>query len=184
MEKKEIIKDYMINKRIDIDKVIDEFYGYVYIIVKNSKSISVSDEDMEEIISDVFLALWKNSSYLNEEMLVKPYLAGTAKNIIKNKYRTIRMDDSISNYEEKMMDITNVENLAEEQEQNDIIKETLKNMKEEEYTIFIMFYYEAKKIKEIADKLKISESKVKIVLHRVRKEIKRNLRNGGYGYGK
>lgn len=45
-----------------------------------------------------------------------------------------------------------------------------------------MFYSEAKTIKEIAEKLKFSTSKVKVILHRVRKKIKRNLEDGGYGY--
>ena len=63
-----------------------------------------------------------------------------------------------------------------------IIKNTLKTLKIEEYEIFIMFYCEAKPIKEIAEKLKFSTSKVKVILHRVRKKIKRNLEDGGYGY--
>lgn len=48
----------------------------------------------------------------------------------------------------------------------------------------MMFYYEAKPIKDIAKILELSVSKVKVVLHRVRKIIKLNLENGGHGYGK
>ena len=47
-----------------------------------------------------------------------------------------------------------------------------------------MFYYNEKSIKEIAKLLEFSQSKVKVVLHRVRKIIRKNLENGGYGYGK
>ena len=53
-----------------------------------------------------------------------------------------------------------------------------------EYKIFIMFYYENKAIKEIATKMNCSGGKVKIILHRVRKIIKKNLEDGGYSYGK
>ena len=74
--------------------------------------------------------------------------------------------------------------MAQENEQNEIIKDTLQAMKQEEYEIFMMFYYEAKKIKQIADSKQISESKVKVTLHRIRKQIRKNLRKGGYGYGK
>ncbi len=48
--KKEILKDYLLNDKVDIDKLLDDFYGYVYIIVKNGVSIYLTDEDIEEII--------------------------------------------------------------------------------------------------------------------------------------
>ena len=57
--KKEILNDYLINGKLDIDRILDDFYNYVYIIVKNGVSVSIADEDIEEIISDVFVAIWK-----------------------------------------------------------------------------------------------------------------------------
>ena len=83
-----------------------------------------------------------------------------------------------------MIDNSNLEKQAEENEQNKIIKNTLKMLKEEEYKAFIMFYYEAKTIKQIAKELNCTVGKIKVVLHRVRKSIKKNLEDGGYGYGK
>ena len=47
-----------------------------------------------------------------------------------------------------------------------------------------MFYYKSRKIKEISKELKISESKTKIVLHRLRKTVKKKIKEGGYDYGK
>ncbi len=179
-----ILKDYLINGELDIDKLLDDFYGYVYIIVKNGVSIHITDEDIEEIISDVFIAIWKNNSMLSNTTDIKAYLSGTAKNIIKNKYRKNELNFSISDYEEKIVDNSNLEKLIEENEKNSIIKACLKTLKEEEYTIFIMFYYESKKVKEIAEKLNCSVEKVKVILHRVRKIIKKNLEDGGYGYEK
>lgn len=184
MESKEKIKDYMESSNLNIEKLINEYYAYVYTIVKNLKSISLSNEDMEEIISDTFFAIWKNSKQLSQDVNIKPYLAGIAKNIIKNKYRTTHINFSIADYEEKIIDIASLQKITEENEQNEIIQKTLKEMKKGEYEVFMMFYYEALKIKDIAKRLFITESKVKVILHRVRKKIKRNLENGGYGYGK
>ena len=182
--KKEILNDYLINEKIDIDKIIDNFYGYVYIIVKNGVSIAITDEDIEEIVSDVFVAIWKNSSNLLKTTEIKPYLVGTAKNIIRNKYRDTELNFSISDYEENVIDICNIEEITEQKEQDKIMQSTLQKLKYEEYKIFIMFYYESKTIKEIAKVLNLSISNVKTILHRVRKTIKRNLEDGGYGYGK
>lgn len=147
--KKEVLKDYLVKGKIDIDKLLDDFYGYVYIIVKNGVSIYIIDEDIEEIIYDVFIAIWKNSNVLSNTTDIKAYLTGTAKNIIKNKYRKPEINFSISDYEEKIIDNSNLEKIAEENEKNIIIKECLKNLKEEEYKIFIMFYEVNKKKKII-----------------------------------
>lgn len=182
--KTEILNDYLINGKVDIDKIIDDFYSYIYIIVKNGVSISITDEDVEEIISDVFVAIWKNSKNLSKDIKIKYYLAGVAKNVIRNKYRKTELNFSISDYEEKLVDNYDIEKIIETNEQDRVIKETLKTIKPEEYKIFIMFYYEAKSIKEIANALNFSTGNVKIILHRVRKIIKRNLKDGGYSYGK
>lgn len=182
--KNEILKDYLKNGKIDIDKMIDDFYSYVYIIVKNGVSIAITNEDVEEIISDVFVAIWKNSRDLLKTTEIKPYLTGIAKNVIRNKYRNTELDFSISDYEENLVDTCNIEKITEENEQNKVIFNTLKTVKTKEYEIFIMFYYESKSVKEIAKVLNLSISNVKTTLHRVRKIIKRNLEDGGYGYGK
>lgn len=50
--KNEILNNYLINGILDIDRILDDFYNYVYIIVKNGVSVSITDEDIEEIISD------------------------------------------------------------------------------------------------------------------------------------
>ena len=105
-------------------------------------------------------------------------------NIIRNKYRNTKLNFSISNYEENLEDACNIEKSMEETEQNKVILDTLKSLKPKEYEIFILFYYESKSIKEIAKVLNLSTSNVKIILHRIRKIIKRNLEDGGYGYGR
>lgn len=182
--KNEILKDYLKNGKVDIDKIIDDFYGYVYIIVKNGVSIAMTDEDIEEIVSDVFVAIWKNSINLLKTTEIKPYLIGIAKNVIRNKYRNTELNFSISDYEENLIDTCNIEKITEENEQNKVMLDTLKTVKPKEYEIFIMFYYESKSVKEIAKVLNLSTSNVKTILHRVRKVIKRNLEDGGYSYGK
>lgn len=182
--KKEILNDYLIKETLDIDQMIDDFYSYVYIIVKNGVSISITDEDIEEIVSDVFVAIWKNSTNLLKTTEIKSYLAGIAKNIIKNKYRKSELNFSISDYEESLVDKCNIEKITEQNEQNKYIRDTLGTLKQEEYEVFILFYYQSKSIKEIAKRLDFSTSKVKTILYRIRKIIKRNLEDGGYGYGK
>ena len=184
LENKDVLGNYISNSVLDTEKMISEYSSYLYLIVKNMGSIAILDEDIEEIISDVFLAIWKNSENLNRHTNIKEYLTGIAKNVTRNKYRSTELNYSISDYEEKLFDSFNIEKLCEEKEQDRIIKKALKSLSTEEYNIFILFYYSNKKVKEIAEELSISEGNVKVKLHRIRKIIKKDLKNGGYGYDK
>ena len=56
------------------------------------------------------------------------------------------------------------------------------NMKQEDKDIFILYYYNAKSIKDIANILNITENKIKSRLFRIRRKIKRGLEKRGYSY--
>ena len=68
MKNKNEIREYIKNDELDLEKIIDEFSGYVYKIIDNMASLS--DEDIEEITSDTFFILWKNKEKLDEEKLL------------------------------------------------------------------------------------------------------------------
>lgn len=170
------------NEILDIERVIESYSSYIYRILRNNIT---NESDIEEIASDVFIIFWKNYPRLESNIPVRPYLVGIAKNLIKKKYNEYNIKcENVELYEEDIAYQFDIENLAESQEKSKIISETLKQMKEEEQTIFILFYYKQQKIKDIAKLLKISEAKVKIVLFRTRKLIKKNLKERGYSYGK
>lgn len=160
---------------------MNQYYPYVYKIIENAKNGAISNEDIEEMIADVFLAVWNNRHRLEkDEIVLKFYIAGISKNVIKNYYRKSKLEYSITDYEEVLADTENLEVWLEEYEQNKAILGIVKELKKEEYQSFLLFYYESKKIKEIAKKLEISESKVKVILYRLRKKIKKELKKKGY----
>ena len=69
-------------------------------------------------------------------------------------------------------------------EKSKIISILIDNMKTQEKQIFTMFYYKGNKIKDIAKLLNITETKVKVTLYRLRKQVKKNFKERGYDYGK
>ena len=97
MKNKSEIKKYKKNNELDLEKIIDEFSGYVYKVIKNMAILS--DEDTEEIVSDTFFILWKNKEKLDEEKLLSSYIAGIARNLVKEKARVVNINVDISNYE-------------------------------------------------------------------------------------
>lgn len=64
MNKETKIYEYMNNNSLDIEKITKDYSNYVHTIIKNS-NIDFSNEDIEEIIVDVFFALWKNEKRLD-----------------------------------------------------------------------------------------------------------------------
>ena len=180
--KKETISSFEENGVVNIELIIETYNSYIYKILKNSIS---KEQDIEEILSDVFMIFWKNYKKLDKYTEVKPYLIGITKNLIYKKYREYSVDfENIELYENDMTYNMNVEELVENKEKSKIISDSLVNMKEIDKKVFMMFYYNQIKIKEISKTLKISEAKVKIILHRTRKIIKKNLFERGYSYGK
>ena len=54
--KEKILNDYLLKQqKIDIEKVMDDFYSYVYIIARNSVSTCITEEDIEEMFQ---MYLW------------------------------------------------------------------------------------------------------------------------------
>lgn len=147
-------------------------------------TFKLSNEDIEEIVLDVFFIVWNNREKLQDDLFIEPYIIGVTKNVIKNKYRTICSNYNIDDYDSIIEDPIDIQLLIEQQEKNKIIKSALDTMKEQDKEIFILFYYNSLSIKEISIKLSITENNVKTKLHRIRKKIKKFLIQGGYSYGK
>lgn len=167
---------------LNLEEVINTYNSYIYRILNNKIS---NKSDIEEILSDVFLIFWKNYKKLASDTKVKPYLVGIAKNLVKKKYGEHHIDfDDIELYENDVTCDVDIVQIVENREKAKIISNTLNELKEADRNIFIMFYYHQKKIREIAKIFNSSESRVKIILHRVRKVIKKKLKERGYNYGK
>lgn len=176
------LKDFLNNGVLDIEGIVALYSSYIYTILKNSIN---NNEDIEELISDVFMAVWYNYKNLEPNMKLKPYLIGITKNLVKKKYRELSNNVStcdISDFDNLSEAFTNISDVVEESEKSRVILRKLNELKYEEKQIFIMFYYNSQKVKEIAEVLGVSKSKVKMTLHRVRKKLKSELKKGGYSY--
>lgn len=181
--KNTLIKEYIKKEGLEIERIVEDHSTYLYRFIKNMSKI-LTDEDIEEIISDVFVAIWNHKEQLKEDMPIEPYMIGITKNLIKNKYRTITFSMDIADYEDMMTECISVEDVMEEKETNEIIALALTSMQKIDNDIFVLYYYSACTTKEIAEKLKITESNVRTRLHRTRKEIRKKLIKGGYSNGR
>ena len=171
------LENYYKNNEIDMDQIIEDFTPYITTIINKGTNNTLSFEDKEEIYSDTFFLLWKNRNRLNINVSLNSYLAGITRNLIKEKYRKMKVSYDISNFEN---DTLNSVNMYENDRELILdIEQKIKGLKDIDIKIVNLFYYSSISIKDIAKKLNISELNVKTRLHRIRKKIKKELNNGG-----
>lgn len=180
MNEKKKIGEYYKNNELDLEVIIDEYSGYIYKIIENMAIQYLSKEDIEEIISDTFVVLWKNRDKLDKTKDLSPYIAGITKNLVREKTRVINIHNDISDYENIIQDFFKIDMLCEQREKIAIIDKAVKNMKKIDIEIFELYYYSSMKYNEISNILNISEFTIKSKLFRIRKKIRKELLKGGY----
>lgn len=178
MKNEELIGAYFDGSTLNLERILDDYEAYIVTIIRNFGNLSQEDE--EEIISDVFLVIWKNKDKLNKNLKFSPYIAGITRKIICKKFRQVQSEFDIEDYEKILVSKFNVDKIIEEKDINNWIIENVKKLGEKEYQIFTKFYYEDKKVKTIAKELGLSSSNVKTTLHRTREKVKKLLNIGGF----
>ncbi len=150
--------------------IMNKYGGYVSTIVWNIIGPSMSVCDAEEVVSDVFLALWNNSSAIRTNS-IKSYLAGIARNKAKMKLReaghTLALDCNIIELE-----ISNPEDEYEKKELGLLVKKAINQMKEPDREILLRYFYYYQTMDTISSEMGINLSTVKTKIRRGKDSIK------------
>lgn len=178
MKQENKIESYIVKNNIEMPRVVDDYYNYISTIIKNMCTLQKEDE--EEIISDVFLIIWKNRDKLDKKAQFSPYIAGITKKVIYRRYKELQKSIQFAEYEGEIIDKFDMDSILEHKEINDLIANNIKQIGQVNYEIFTKFYYEAKKVKMIAKEMNLSVSNVKTKLHRTREKVKDILKTGGF----
>lgn len=173
------ICNYIKNNELEIETIMKKYNHYIYTIINNFYGM-FSKEDEEEMILDVYLTLWKNLEKLDINKSMSAYIAGVTKNIILKKARKLKSIENIDEYMEQLESIQNIEIDYAESQKNKFIINELDKMRKQDKEVFLAYYYEGRKIKEIAILFGMSESKVKSKLFRTRNKLKKILKKGRY----
>ena len=165
------INNYIVNDRLDLNRIIKDYTPYVKTIINNMVYNNLTDEDKEEILSDVFFVFWKNR--FKEIPAIDAFIAGITRNLVREKLRKKVISLDIADYENNL-GYTDIDMFDEKREKIEKVKEKMKELSDIEVKIIDMFYYYSKSTKEIANELNLTETNVRSKLHRIRKKIKRN----------
>ena len=156
MKQYKILEDYVENKQLNIEQVIKDYSGYVYTAIINIAG-NLSEEDIEEILSDVFFIFWKKKDTLKKDDKISFYLVGIAKNLIKEKYRKQKDNLNIEDFENNISTNNDIYEYYEEKSRVEQIQKIVNDLDDIDKVIFRLFYYNNTKSREIAQKKKMNQ---------------------------
>ena len=164
-----------------LGRVIEKYAAYVGTIVWNIVQDKLTKADAEEIVSDVFLILWRSADKVHPGKL-KSYLSVIARRRSINALRGAKLDAPLEDEELPIM-TPGPEDEYLRQSEYEALRQTVDELPEPDRTIFIRHYYFYQKTAEIAAALGINVNTVKKKLSRGRERLRQELSEGGYFIG-
>ena len=152
---------------------IDKYNAYVCTVIRYIIGASMSEEDVEETASDVFLALWERADCVSLSTL-RPWLGGVARNKARQKLRgrglTLPLEEDLL-----VADGTGLEAALERADRDRLVREAVLGMEPRDREIFLRYYYHCQPVAVIARELNLSVSAVKSRLSRGREKLRDRL---------
>lgn len=182
MEDNEIIELYWNRNQTAISETDKKYGRYCTTIAYN---ILQNEEDSKECINDTYLKTW-NSIPTERPNIFKLFLAKITRNLAINIYekkkakkRNNGIDLVLEELEECISSNNKTEETTEYKELVRYLNEFLEELPNKKRLIFLDRYWYLKSIKEISSKNNLKESNVKVILHRLRSDLKKFLNDRG-----
>lgn len=161
-----------------LEDLMDRYIPYVSAVVWNILRNSMSREDMEEVVSDVFLAAWEQARKIRPQAL-KAWLGAVARNKAKNKLRQYGFELPL---EEDILGLPGADSPEKEltrKEEARLVREAVDSLGEPDREVFLRHYFLAQTVQEISQTMNMNESTVKTKLRRGRGRLKTILTRWG-----
>lgn len=157
-------------------------YGKAIKTICSSIHPVASDEDIEEAVSDTFVAIWQSARNFRTDQGVsfKSYCYGIARKKALTRRKTLLLDMNLIPLEENIL--FPQDTIADEHERHEeerILHEIIFALKEPQRSVFILRYFYFWRIREISTHLSLPEKKVENLLYRGKQLLKTALLERG-----
>ena len=182
MEDRDIIALYWNRDETAIARTAEKYGARLLRIGTNM----VSEEDAEECVNDTYLAAWQQIPPVRP-LHFFAWLAKVCRNAVCNRItwnRAQKRSASMVALEEELGECLPQASAEEEVEALELgrsLSRFLWSLPEEKRVFFLRRYWYGDSVREIAEAAACGESRVKVTLHRTRKELKKWLEKEGYG---
>ena len=182
MNDKKLAQKLKRGDRLALDRAMDTYTAYLSAVVWNAMGPAASAQDVEEVVSDTFLALWSRRDSLRPEQGLKPWLAAVARNRAVDRLRAapprpLPLDEAGEAGGPGPEDELERRMFAE------ALRRAVEALPPPDDQLVLRFYYEGEKLKDIAGDLGLSLPAAKSRLCRARRRLKEILIKGGLADG-
>ena len=181
MKERKLLKQLQRKNEKALEEIMNRYNAYVTTISKEILAGKGTNEDVEEVVSDVFISLWNTAERIDYEKYtsIKAYIGMITRNKAKDKIRAIKHWD-LELYDDVVLIDNQSEKIMEQKEQQRIIQKLFQQLKPIDQEIFLLYYYNYLKIEEIALQLNMNPQTIKTRLRRGRETLRNALRREGY----
>lgn len=141
-------------------------------------------EDIEECVSDIFVKVWQEAAGFDPEKgSLLSWIYGITRHTAIDRLRRIAGKDSLplSDFQEgESLGVTpDFSDSVAQKENMAVLREAVHGMKQPDRNIFLLRYYYFFPVKEIAEKLGLTQKQVENRLRRGRQRLKKELTERG-----
>ena len=155
-------------KATQIELIVDAFE-----VEKSTGENYLDEEDIEEIISDVFVMLWQNAEYIDlEKGTIRSYIFVSARNFALKRLNKKSEYTSIDE-----IDLPDITNCADDCSETEELWKSVMELGEPDNEIFVRFYKFDEKLKDISLATGLNISTIKSKLSRGKRKLKKIILN-------
>lgn len=159
-----------------LEDVIHRYSPYVAGVIRRVLGQLGTREDLEDLSSDVFVALWKSAGTLREDSNLKLWLGVVARNRALKHLRSLRLelplDDGLLPADLQQ----EPSRFWERQEEARQVRQAVLSMEPPDQDIFLRHYFWRQSVDRIAGELGMNPSTVKSRLKRGREKLRNKLK--------
>lgn len=152
------------NPEKGLEILMKNYIGLVYTIVYNQLSNILSNEDIEECVSDIFFEIFKHKDRIDlNKGSIKGFLAVVSKRKAIDLYRKYKNENKIKVPIDTIDIANNCDDISTSisiEERNDILLKTIKSLGEPDSEIMIRKYYFRQSSKDISKILGIKANTI------------------------
>lgn len=161
------------------EQVIEKYTPVVSAVIYNISKGSLSKEDIEETVTDVFVTLWKNADNIIDDKL-KGYICRIAKTRALNKISSVSVHQILNIDDYDLEDDFSISAEVENKQLANELREIISEIEMPDKEIIVRYYYYSQNTSKIAQVMNLNTNTVKSKLRRAREKIKSKLIERGY----
>lgn len=182
VEDKQIVELFWARNEQALSETHKKYNRYCHNIAFN---ILNSNEDSEECVNDTYIRVW-NSIPPTRPKWLSVFLGRITRNLALDRFKAKKAQKRGSGRADVALDelmgcvsINPGMDISDDIALRNALNSFLHSLPEESMRVFLKKYWYMNSVSEIADELSITESKVKILLHRTRNSLKAYLEKEG-----